>query len=277
MTCAPSCHQKNSSLIACSGLERMVWIKSPRRCTPLRGTPGRGGPRCTTSASRRPRRPSGASSIAWAASTARSTCPPWRCSTRARPPGSWCVLLTCLVAPLFGLTPLRAPSWQLVRAGPVLTPLQWPHNHSAVLPVLCEGLGPACTVQAARARDLLHFSLTKTIDTGQPHHLKCLCQLSRWCKPRAVFASDIDDVAALSASSNTQETCWMRAVAVIISTDTQAGVFDCCMARLRVQVAPMHKKRGSHVCTVANGEVYALGGWDASNYMHAVRLAFPVA
>ena len=40
---------------------------------------------------------------------------------------------------------------------------------------------------------------------------------------------------------------------------------------LRLQVAPMRKKRGSHVCCVANGELFAIGGWDATTYMDAVR------
>lgn len=33
----------------------------------------------------------------------------------------------------------------------------------------------------------------------------------------------------------------------------------------------MAHKRGSHVCTVGDGQLYVMGGWDAHDYMDAVR------
>ncbi len=39
-----------------------------------------------------------------------------------------------------------------------------------------------------------------------------------------------------------------------------------------VQVAPMAHKRGSHVCTVADQDLYVIGGWDAKDYLAGVEI-----
>ena len=46
----------------------------------------------------------------------------------------------------------------------------------------------------------------------------------------------------------------------------------CCRVRpwIVAVAAPQLAARGSHVCTAANGQLYAIGGWDAKNYMDAV-------
>ncbi len=37
-------------------------------------------------------------------------------------------------------------------------------------------------------------------------------------------------------------------------------------------MAPMAHKRGSHVCTVVGHELFAIGGWDAKDYLSGVEI-----
>jgi N-acetylneuraminic acid mutarotase len=39
-----------------------------------------------------------------------------------------------------------------------------------------------------------------------------------------------------------------------------------------MQVTNMVQKRGSHVCTVVKNDMYAIGGWDAKDYLAGVEV-----
>lgn len=41
---------------------------------------------------------------------------------------------------------------------------------------------------------------------------------------------------------------------------------------VRWQVAPMAHKRGSHVCTVVDHDLFVIGGWDAKDYLAGVEI-----